>query len=366
MKFCTVFPSFEDVHENKDVGLIPRLLNEKYDVDTYIIYQVKNGNKNKPIVRNGISLIPIHTSFVFLFYLMSTWKILSNNIKIVNLYHFKKETYLYSILLKIIRRKVYVKFDIDNIQFSNLEATLDGNSLKSRFVRLFINCVDLFSIENSALFSKLTENHLFKRKIFIFPNGPSTSTMPASGKDISLRKNKILIVGRLGTEQKNHELVFKWLNLLDSSFEWEVLFAGPSNSNFDNMFAKVKKEKPSLVIKYLGLLERKELFEHYSDSKILLMTSKWEGFSVAMAEAAVMGLYIVTTDVSGVSDLTNNGTLGLIVNEQDMNTKLSSLLTSEVINQQYQQRLTYSNANFLLDNTIERLFLHMEKWSMKV
>ena len=67
----------------------------------------------------------------------------------------------------------------------------------------------------------------------------------------------------------------------------------------------------------LGLLNRKDIFKIYSQSHILILLSKTEGFPKVVAEAAVFGCVPVVSNFNGISEIIEHGNNGFIMNSFD-------------------------------------------------
>jgi len=65
------------------------------------------------------------------------------------------------------------------------------------------------------------------------------------------------------------------------------------------------------IVKLVGLKDN--VHELLSESDIFVMSSKWEGLSVALIEACASGLPIVATDAGSNREIVENGVNGIIV-----------------------------------------------------
>ena len=66
-------------------------------------------------------------------------------------------------------------------------------------------------------------------------------------------------------------------------------------------------------ISILGPLKRKSIFNIYSNSHILILLSKSEGFPKVIMEAGVFGCVPIVSNFSGVSEIINHGLDGFIM-----------------------------------------------------
>lgn len=70
-------------------------------------------------------------------------------------------------------------------------------------------------------------------------------------------------------------------------------------------------------VKFLGHRSRSELAKFLNASNAFLMTSRAEGTPVALIEALMCGLPVVTTAISGVRDIVVDGYNGFVANKRD-------------------------------------------------
>lgn len=66
-----------------------------------------------------------------------------------------------------------------------------------------------------------------------------------------------------------------------------------------------------------GRMNDRDMEELYGNSDIFVFQSRWEGFGMALAEAASFGLPIVTTDAGAIPCLIKDGVNGLLVPPKD-------------------------------------------------
>ncbi|MCB8565222.1 glycosyltransferase family 4 protein [Fusobacterium ulcerans] len=90
----------------------------------------------------------------------------------------------------------------------------------------------------------------------------------------------------------------------------------------------------SIVI-LLGNIEDKNLlYDYYNRAKVFLLTSKGEGFVIVYPEALRFGNYIITTDVGGAKDITNNGEIGVVTeieNEEQYKKEILKVINKKAI-----------------------------------
>ena len=72
-------------------------------------------------------------------------------------------------------------------------------------------------------------------------------------------------------------------------------------------------------ISMLGPLNRKDIFEIYSESHVLILLTKSEGFPKVIMEAGVFGCVPIVSNFYGISEIIDHGINGFIMNSYDSN-----------------------------------------------
>ena len=135
-------------------------------------------------------------------------------------------------------------------------------------------------------------------------------------RHVSEKEKILLTVGRIGTHQKNTELLLDVLAVL-SLGDWKMYIVGPIEDDFQpkiDAFYQAHPEKRESVV-FTGMISQREKFLLYDRARVFVLTSRHEGFAFALVEAAYMKNYIVSTDVGGAEDVLDY-TGGYIVPEQ--------------------------------------------------
>lgn len=133
--------------------------------------------------------------------------------------------------------------------------------------------------------------------------------------DIDLKKNTVLIVGRLDEAQKCISLAINLWSKIENDFpEWsfDIVGDGPSYAQYEG---QIKKEG----IKRCYLLGRQDPIFFYKRCSLFLMTSSSEGFPMTILEAQQFGCVpIVFDSFSAVSDMVNDGVNGIVIENNDI------------------------------------------------
>ena len=172
------------------------------------------------------------------------------------------------------------------------------------------------------------------------------------------KENIILYVGRVGNYEKNTDMILDAAKITDLK-DWKIVLVGPMTDSFvtkgTSKYAEyVKqyfKDNPSLKEKVIFIgpeYDPKRLFEYYVKSRILLLTSRSEGFANVLSQAAALGCYIVSTDVGGASIVSNNWQFGCKLPQEDA-LYLSKVLTDIIEGKQdidLDKRLSFKELSY--------------------
>lgn len=350
-KFATIFNDFENVHLTKDVGMIPCAFTMLEGYDKSVIFYWDKKGKDKKAELNEVVLHPIKARFRLFYYLKLFFEITVGNVTALNLYHDSLQTVLFCYIAKLIGVKVYLKLDLANAGCNILLEKSKSKGFINRFRIKGMNLATCISTETLSVFDILNKNKVFKKdRFFQIPNAVLKVTVKSKPKPYLERHNRIIIVGRIGAYQKNHELIFEALSEIKTLNGWTIDFIGPIEESFKGEIDSFYKKNESYrnIVRFLGNKNRDELMDIYSTSKVFLLSSRWEGFSLALVEAAYLGCYIITTNVGGAVEVTDNGSYGDIYEEEELAEKLRQLDDS-IVGAGYEKRLTFCQDNFQLE-----------------
>lgn len=141
------------------------------------------------------------------------------------------------------------------------------------------------------------EAKLNKHKIEEIPNAINLEKFRNNERKI--KKPKIyLAIGRL-TEQKNHELMIKsyskFIKKIYKEIEKPVLKIVGEGFKKEKLESLIEELEMKNYIQLLGV--RDDISELLKEADVYLMSSKWEGFSISLIEAAASGLPIIASNV---------------------------------------------------------------------
>jgi GalNAc-alpha-(1->4)-GalNAc-alpha-(1->3)-diNAcBac-PP-undecaprenol alpha-1,4-N-acetyl-D-galactosaminyltransferase len=231
-------------------------------------------------------------------------------------FHGGKDKSILFWLCKILNKNLvtYVKLDMGEMNASTVIHKLSTESFFKKMARsLLSKSVDLFTAETKQVFEMIKELPQYKNKLHYLPNGFYAD----SPYDWKTPKEKMIIsVGRIGTPQKNNELLLSAIEALQNLGEYKFYFIGPIDPSFQikvDALLERRKDLSDKIILTGNISDKEKLNEFYKKAEIICFTSLYEGFSLVMTEALYFGCYLVSTDLAAVYDLSENGKYGQIV-----------------------------------------------------
>jgi glycosyltransferase involved in cell wall biosynthesis len=317
-KMIVIFENLEPVHLGKDVGALPEALqtNENWDVSLYSTFGYFTQSDYEKNVRlkffTSFKNRKINKLLLFMDILKDAKKI-----DYLMVFHGGKDKSILFWLCKILNKNLttYVKLDMGELNASTIiHKSLTGSFFKKMVRSLLSKSVDVFTVETKQVFEMIKELPQYKNKLHYLPNGFYADTP----YDWVVPKEKMIIsVGRIGTPQKNNELLLSAIEQLTDIGEYVFYFIGPVEQSFRKSVDSLLARRGDLTDKIVltgNISNKQELYGYYKRAEILCFTSIYEGFSLVMAEALYFGCYLVSTDLAAAYDLSDNGNYGQIVN----------------------------------------------------
>lgn len=208
------------------------------------------------------------------------------------------------------------------------------------------------SRETKTIFDELFNEYRYKSQV-IYNVIDSKKIFSLSKTDIEYKfKTPTLIgVGRLVKEKRFDLLIKEHKLLIDEGIDNKLIILG---IGYEEFFLKklIKELKLEKSVELLGFIENP--YPYIAQSDILIVTSDYEGYSLVLAEALILGKQIVSTKCNGPSELLNHGEYGCMVdrgNIVQLKNNIKELLLDD------DKRIFYKNkslerANMLIENNI--------------
>lgn len=129
--------------------------------------------------------------------------------------------------------------------------------------------------------------------------------------DINNKKNIIVWAGRISPEKNLKLLIDSW-RLIKNKTNWELQIIGDGEQK-EFLISYINKNNIS-NINFLGRLNHNKVISIFEQSKILAITSFFEGFPTIITEAMNMKCCVISVKYDGYSDELLNNETGIIVN----------------------------------------------------
>lgn len=244
------------------------------------------------------------------------------NVKIIKCLH----TSLYRPVFNRIGWKGWVKQIIKPLYLKHLKKSSIGD------VDVFSNCSDKFvCLSNSYVRQYYDIGGRMPRSFFDYIPNPLVYSDTLSENEFEEKENIVLFVGRLVDDLKRLSIVLKSWHIVESKtnlVNWKLVIVGdgPDKSELEKMASDLQLGR----VVFEGF--RKPV-AYLKKSRIFVMTSRFEGFPMALIEAQQFGCVPVVMDsFLCVHDMINSGTNGIITlnNQTDFTKQLISLMDDSV------------------------------------
>ncbi|MFC7371385.1 glycosyltransferase family 4 protein [Fictibacillus iocasae] len=155
-------------------------------------------------------------------------------------------------------------------------------------------------------------------------------------KEVIIKENRIVFVGRISKEKGVHLLLEAWNNL-SPKIEWklDIIGDGPLLNKFRSEYGQIDN------IQFHGLLKDYNVLDHMAKAKYVIIPSVWyEGFPMTIVESYSVNTPVISSNIGSLKEIVNNGITGFHFDNND----ISSL--EKVL----QKALTYSNYQTMQKN----------------
>jgi L-malate glycosyltransferase len=197
-------------------------------------------------------------------------------------------------------------------------------------------------------------------KVTVVYNGINSDNFKSKRLKKNYNNKSNFIIGAVGAlqHQKDYITMINVINKVSIKFPnviLRIMGEGPERKNIENHIKKLKLEKH---VELNGIV--KDIPSVLRELDLFLMTSLWEGFSIALLEAMATGLPIVATSVGGNSEAILDGQTGLLVPSKDVSRiqiALEKIITNPTTAENYGKA---ASERFNNNYTIDAMMLNLE------
>jgi len=221
---------------------------------------------------------------------------------------------------------VYLKLDADPRGFLKTSPQHQTKSVikklkyKIENLKEWLRYLPITAISAESSYTLEMFSHLhpsLSNKSFLVKNCPPQAEVISLPDRNTLIKHKMpifLAVGRLDFSGKAIEILLSaWMNIAPQCQNWKLRLVGSCEPNFKKVWMK-KFQKANLTdtVEWMGpIYNRNTLWDIYSQSSILLISSRHESGPLVLAEAIVAGCAIISTPVGEVPYVLNSSEHGI-------------------------------------------------------
>lgn len=332
MRFLTInFYTSKETNLWKDNGGIPYALAKYYRYKSRYVYLNKYGITKNAEYEKYVELDAIdsgNNTFINYFNIL---KYICKNIKefdVLNFYALGIIGILASKLAKVINPNIIVYNKLDMGRYIFIELTKNNNikrKIKNFLLGELTNCIDIYTVETQKYIEPLNKLKRFKNKIKYLPNGYFDDLVEINE---NIKKEKIILtVGRLGTVEKNTEMLVETIENIEPEKlkGWKIYLVGSMTEKFKEWFNDRLNAKPYLQNHFVvtgNITDKKELYTLYAKSCVFVLPSRWESWGLVLTEAAAFACYPIVTDCcDAFYEMLDsaNGSFSKIIPQEDKN-----------------------------------------------
>jgi GalNAc-alpha-(1->4)-GalNAc-alpha-(1->3)-diNAcBac-PP-undecaprenol alpha-1,4-N-acetyl-D-galactosaminyltransferase len=173
------------------------------------------------------------------------------------------------------------------------------------------------------------------------------------------RDNTVLAVGNIDRWQVKglDTLLDVWGEVSHQYPDWRLKIAGGGREeNFAYLKALARERSIENTVVFLGKV--RDMKEVYTTSSIFVLTSRFEGFPMALAEAMSFGCTCVAFDVlTGPSDIIHDHDTGILVENQNkkrMAEAIASMIEDDSLREEMGKRASKSMQRFSTSAIVDK------------
>lgn len=142
--------------------------------------------------------------------------------------------------------------------------------------------------------------------------------------------------------------------LISEGLKHQIIIIG-DGFEFEKTQTKLNQLGLQDTVKMLGF--RSNPYPYLKKADFYVMSSRHEGFPTIIAEALILNKPVVSTDVSGIKDLLQDGQLGLITpnSEEGIYEGMKKFLSEKELSARYENEIKTADLPFVLEKSVAHL-----------
>lgn len=136
-------------------------------------------------------------------------------------------------------------------------------------------------------------------------------------------------VGKMRKQKRQDRLVKIAKDLKNNGYKFKIQIVG-NGPEEENIKKLIKEYDVSDVVELKGL--QLNPYKYIKNSDVVVVSSDFEGYSIAVKEALLLKKCVISTDVSGVSEMFENGKFGIVakVDTNALKEKMKDVLDKKI------------------------------------
>lgn len=148
-------------------------------------------------------------------------------------------------------------------------------------------------------------------------------------------ENNIIFLGSINDKNKGFNILLKsFIKIIKNGYNYNLIVIGGGDP-FKSKYKKIINEyNIQGYIKYLGYLSQEKIAEVFSYSKILVVPSFIESYSMTVAEGLSSGLCVIASNTTGINSLITNNYNGILFetgNSDDLFEKILLVISNDIL-----------------------------------
>lgn len=200
--------------------------------------------------------------------------------------------------------------------FSRVDSSMLAEKVKDA---VFIRCISHYC---KSQIMQITPHHLWKNfhivRCGVDPDVFHERNLP--GNEVP----RILCVGRLCPAKGQHILLTACAALTRHGYSFKMVFVGDGEerSSLERLTFSLGLEE---YVQFTGVLGQEEVRKEYSQADLFVLPSFAEGVPVVLMEAMAMKIPVLSTRITGIPELIEHGTDGLLATPGDVDDLVEQL-----------------------------------------
>lgn len=332
------------------IDTVPKMVTENLEVDVLLLNGEKTSFYDNLEKENCCKIFSLGKSYYNPLYIFKIIPYLSKY-DIIHVHLFP--VLYYVALAKFISRSkvplIFTEHNTDNKRISNSKLRKIEKWVYSKYQKIICITPQVKEI----LISRLK---IESKKLEIIENGIDLDAIKRQDAyDKSFlnytKEDKLMIMVAGFREQKDQETVIQALNFLPSNYKLILVGDGIRRPILERLVKKLDFEDR---VNFLGI--RSDVYSLYKMCDVAILSSHWEGFGLAAAEAMACKIPTLASNVIGLAEVVHNG--GILFGKGDSQELAEKILSledknycREVIQRGYDKSKQYS-----INKMIKKLF----------